>query len=485
MTEPVVRTFVDRYVLDVQISSTTGAPVWRAFDSVLKRWVSIVFIQDADPRSPGLAKSAQAAAANSSRNVIGILDVIHNAYITEENTTPHGPVTGIISEWTDSPTLNQTLIDRNEPFPPDIAIAYTHEIARTLVEAHRLGLRHGRLRPHNVVILDETNIQISGFGIDSALLGMDSNLGTAEDIRGLGNLLFTLVTGVWPHNSVDGLPGASTLTGREGVVPGDLRTGVPSGIDEIYLDTQNNVFASVREVIEALSLSFAAPSRDALTRFHELTTHTVHWSGASGSRAVRVRGTIIAAAAVIALGWFGWQLMTMNFNHSSIPPGILTPDSSASLASELPALAQTPAVIVSSKDFDPFGNQSENPNLASLAIDSSTSTAWTTVQYKASSLGGKQGVGLVLDLGQSQGVKSVDVLFTEAGNSYKVFVSDSPTPDVTTAPILGQVSAAPAKSQVFNSAGLAGRYVVIWLTGVTKLSNGSFQGGIANVRVLL
>ncbi|MCB0954534.1 MAG: hypothetical protein KDB12_00050, partial [Ilumatobacter sp.] len=49
-------------------------------------------------------------------------------------------------------------------------------------------------------------------------------------------------------------------------------------------------------------------------------------------------------------------------------------------------------------------------DLAALAIDGDPETAWSTVCYANEYLGGKQGVGLVLDLGgASSGVLSIDI----------------------------------------------------------------------------
>ncbi len=479
------RVFVDRYVLDVQVSSTTGAPVWRAFDNVLQRWVSILFVQDSDPRSSGLSRAARQAAANDSRNVLAVLDVIEGAYIQEVDAKPVGPVTGIISEWTDSPTINELLISQAEPFSIEHAVDIIHSIAQTLVDAHSLGLTHGRLRPHSIHLLDDSNTQISGFGIDSSLLGSDSKDGIDEDIRGLGNLLFALVTGVWPHSSVDGLPGAKMLTGQEFSLPSAIHNAVSEQIDALYVESQNGAFRSVRGFIEALAVTTANQELDTLAKLQQLTTHTVHWRGGRSNQATRARGVLIASAVVVAMGWFGWQLMTRNYFNSEAPPGVLSPNSSAALISGLPALTGAPSEIASATDFDPFGDLTENPQKVHFAYDADKKTAWRTVQYKQSSLGGKQGVGILLDLGKSQRVISTEILFTEVGNSVEIYVSDTKTPDFATSTKLGSKTAGSIVTIVKNPDGVTGRYVLVWLTGITKTSNGTFQAGIANVRVLL
>lgn len=77
-------------------------------------------------------------------------------------------------------------------------------------------------------------------------------------------------------------------------------------------------------------------------------------------------------------------------------------DVAATLAPDTtPVAAVVPiaAAITSVDTFDPEGDQVERDEFASNAIDNDLSTAWTTVCYSSKFLGGKQGVGLVADLG--------------------------------------------------------------------------------------
>ncbi len=63
------------------------------------------------------------------------------------------------------------------------------------------------------------------------------------------------------------------------------------------------------------------------------------------------------------------------------------------------AVTLTAAAITSVRTFDPEGDQVERDDIAPNAIDNDLSTAWTTVCYSSKFLGGKQGVGLIADLG--------------------------------------------------------------------------------------
>jgi len=60
------------------------------------------------------------------------------------------------------------------------------------------------------------------------------------------------------------------------------------------------------------------------------------------------------------------------------------------------------AAIVEVRTFDPDGDGNERDDLVSMATDGQLETAWTTVCYSSKFLGGKQGVGLVADLGTAR-----------------------------------------------------------------------------------
>src|SRR5207342_3283873 len=69
--------------------------------------------------------------------------------------------------------------------------------------------------------------------------------------------------------------------------------------------------------------------------------------------------------------------------------------------------------IAGADDFDPEGNQEENPDRVALAVDGDPATSWGTLTYRGNpKLGGlKSGVGLIIDLGKVVGASSVEVTF--------------------------------------------------------------------------
>ena len=477
------RIFAGQYKLDVQIASSLSSPMWRAMDLLLKRWVTLVLLPTSDLRSVKLLQECQHAAANDRRDVIAILDVISSGTITGDSLTDsHESYVGIVFEWLDGESLDQLLIKRGEVIDGETALKQVGIIANTLAYAHSLNIFHGRLRPHNLIFSEGQNVRLSGFGLDSALMGSDSTSGVQQDIKGVGNLLFVMVTGMWPLVSVDSLPAARSTSDATIVLPSEVHGGIQNGIDQIYRRTQTGEFSSMRQLINALSVGEVEVVENLQARVTRFTANSVTWHQEDGSSASRFKVISIAALAVAIFGWIGWQLLTSNFQ---------TPDSVAeSINSPLPSVEITipvgtgeKAAISSISTYDPFGDDSENAELVQLAIDGDTKTAWTTVAYRKADMG-KSGVGLILDLGATTLVTKVDLEFISAGHNAEIYVGDTAAPDFATATKFGQTDGSTNTASVLAGESTSGRYVAIWLTpDLPKANSGKFQGGVAEINV--
>jgi serine/threonine protein kinase len=351
------------------------------------------------------------------------------------------------------------------------------------MHAHSLNVFHRRLRPHNVIFSPGQEVRLAGFGVDSALLGPDSNDGVAQDIKGVGQLLFVMITGMWPLGSVDSLPAALSDGGVGLVLPSQVHGGVRPFIDQLYKRTQDGTFTSMRQVLDALSVGEVEESESLQNRVSRLTASSVTWTPPQSAGSSKVRSTLIAGLSVLVFGWLGWQLLTSNFDRSDSDIAVLTsPLPSMEISQATGELAKITAVTI----YDPLGDNEENSEQALLAIDGDKESAWTTVSYRQADMSGKAGVGLVLDLGSAQDVYAVEVDFTSIGHSAEIYVVNSAEPDFVTAPKFGDVDPAESSSSVAVSNPVSGRYVLIWLTpDLPKSDTNEYKGGLSEVRVRL
>ena len=478
------RIFDGRYALDVQISSSLSSPIWRAMDQSLKRWVTLILLPTSDLRSVKLLQECQQAAVNDRRDVVSILDVVPDGKISSgTDSNSQDRYVGIVTEWLDGETLDRLIVRRGEVLPVEQALRQLGIIANTLMHAHSLNVFHRRLRPHNVIFSQGQEVRLTGFGVDSALLGPDSMDGIAQDIKGVGQLLFVMITGMWPLGSVDSLPAALSDGGSGLVLPSQVHGGVSSYIDRLYQRTQDGTYTSMRQLLDALSVGEVEESESLQSRVSRLTASSVTWSPPQSSQSNRVRTSVIAGLSVLVFGWIGWQLLTSNFQRSEAPVAIL--------ASPLPSIAVPQATgevakAVTVTSYDPLGDNEENADQALLAIDSDNETAWTTASYNKSDMSGKAGVGLLVDLGVEEEVYSVEIDFISAGHTAEIYVVNSTEPDFATELKFGDTNPNESSSEITSTDPVSGRYVLVWLIpDLPEAESGEFQGGLTEIKVRL
>lgn len=477
------RVFAGRYALDVQVSSSLSSPIWRAMDLSLKRWVNLILLPTSDLRSVKLLQECQNAAANDRRDVVSILDVISDGKISSGGATdlPDRYV-GIVTEWLEGETLDRLLVRRGEVFPIDQAIKQIGTIANTLMHAHSLNVSHRRLRPHNVIFSPGQEVRLAGFGVDSALLGPDSNDGVSQDIKGVGQLLFVMITGMWPLGSVDSLPAALGSGGTGLVLPSQVHGGIRPYLDRLYQQTQDGTFLNMRQLLNALSVGEAEESESLQNRVSRLTSTSVTWTPPQSTQPRRLRSTVIAGLFVFLFGWLGWQLLTSNFHRlDSGIANLTSPLPSDQISQGTGAVAEIDKVTI----YDPLGDNTENEEQVLLAIDGDKETAWTTDSYRQADMSGKAGVGLLLDLGVARDVYGIDIDLL-SGNTAEIYVVNSAEPDLATETKFADVGPNEISSSLGASSAVSGRFVLIWITpDLPRTESGEFQGGVSEVKVRL
>ena len=117
-------------------------------------------------------------------------------------------------------------------------------------------------------------------------------------------------------------------------------------------------------------------------------------------------------------------------------------------------------------------------------LDGDPTTTWSTSSYKQNfGPGGlKTGVGLVIDLGATKGVRQV-VVTTEGGQtSLAAYVTSEPPTGVAGLTPVGTASGTGELTITLDEA-VSGQYVTIWLTLLPAVGD-EFRGTISEVQVL-
>src|ERR671922_1872255 len=168
--------FDGRYRILKRIGSGGMATVYLAEDEVLGRRVAIKILNERYANDEQFIerfrREAKSAAALAHANIVSIYD--------------RGEAEGtyyIAMEHLDGRTLKQLILSRG-PAPIKVAVEYTRQILSALKFAHRHGIVHRDIKPHNVIVDSDGRIKVTDFGIaragTSQMTEAGSIIGTAQ-----------------------------------------------------------------------------------------------------------------------------------------------------------------------------------------------------------------------------------------------------------------------------------------------------------------
>src|SRR5215467_8857359 len=241
------RTFDTRYVIERKLGSGGMADVYLAEDQELGRRVALKLLDDRHSSDEQFVerfrREAQSAAGLNHPSIVSVFDRGH-----AEGTYY------IAMEFLDGRTLKELLI-RNGPTPIPIAIDYARQILGALSFAHRHGIVHRDIKPHNIIVRPDGRLKVTDFGIArsgaSQMTEAGSIVGTAQylspeqargarvdprsDIYSLGIVLYEMLTGHVPFTGDTAVEIAMKHLSEVPEPPSKLRPDVPHDLDAVVM----------------------------------------------------------------------------------------------------------------------------------------------------------------------------------------------------------------------------------------------------------
>ncbi len=267
----------NRYEIIEKIGNGGMATVYKARCTILNRYVAVKVLREEFTTDEEFIKrfntEAQAAASLTHPNIVSVFDVgqEYNIYY-------------IVMELIQGKTLKQIIAEEGAlPWKWSVNIAI--QICSALEVAHKNGIVHRDIKPHNIIITEDGIAKVADFGIakavsNSTITAFGTTIGSVHyfspeharggytdaksDLYSLGVVMYEMVTGKVPFDADTPVSVALKHMQEEPVEPIKLNSRIPVAVNQIILKAMKKDaslrYASATEMIKDLSLALKNPS---------------------------------------------------------------------------------------------------------------------------------------------------------------------------------------------------------------------------------
>lgn len=452
-----------RYELERELGRGPTGMVWCARDTLLGRRVALKLVHPSladDVRFTSvLAEQVRRLASLDAPGLVRLFD-------TGEEDVPF-----LVHRYLEGESLRE-IVSRTGPVHPATAVRWVRDTLVAIAPAHDAGLLHLHLTLDDVIVGPDGEVMVTDLAVGPAIVasrapeelerylgpGVAPELtdGAAPDARsdvwGAGAIAFELITGERPN-------GTRSVRERRPDVPRRLDRAIARALEP----DPNGRFADVRAFADALAMpegdaTTAMPRRGDLRTW--LTVPLI---------------VLVGVIAAIAIGLWVGRLEVGG------PIGIRAVDQpEPSPSAPTAGVPDTSVRPLSAVAFDPLGDGTENSSNAELAIDGDDATAWQTEGYRyPNGELGKDGVGIVFDLGRTRAVTGFKLTSTLPGATFRVAVGDDAGALLDA--VGDELTMQPAMRVRLDA---RGRLVLVWITSVVPSSDG-YRAAVGEFRALV
>jgi hypothetical protein len=364
------------------------------------------------------------------------------------------------------------------------------QLAAAAEEAHGRGLVLGTDHPQRIRVTGDGRAQV-------AFVLPRPGLTPEDDVRGLGAVLYTLLTSRWPLSGSDaagaGLPSPERDPGGNPVPPSALRPGVPVELDAVCtaalgaqaaghvvgrVHTAAAVHTMITEVVlEDDRSALFPPEHDGVPAepgdVWQNRTRKAEPQDPDRRRKLLIWLGVLGVGVLVVLGYLGMQLGSM-FGGSGGPAIVVGNNAAAPPPTTPGGPAASVAISGVSVDVYDRTGDPDNPADVERAVDGNPATSWSTFTYKQPLPALKPGVGLMTSFASVEQLSRVTVQSPSAGTVVEIRSAPSADADLADTQLITRQTLAAGTTTISLSDSQPTQHVLMW---ITKLGG----GGDANV----
>ena len=271
----------NRYEILEEVGLGGMATVYKAKDHVLNRLVAVKVLKDEFTTDTDFIKrfntEAQAAASLSHPNIVSIYDVGHE----DENNLYY-----IVMELVQGKTLKE-IINSEGILSWKWAVNIAMQIASALELAHKNGIVHRDIKPHNIIITEDGIAKVTDFGIakavsNSTITAFGTTIGSVHyfspeqakggftdaksDLYSLGVVMYEMLTGKVPFDADTPVSVALKHMQEDPKEPIELNSEIPTAVNQIVVKAMQKEpsarYQNATEMIHDLSKALKDPDGD-------------------------------------------------------------------------------------------------------------------------------------------------------------------------------------------------------------------------------